>query len=71
MNRRLIPPQKGPSLETLFQRQQLFQLIQASHIKWIDQTDDEKIKEIHHTILGLLDDLIREYNDLFEEIQST
>ena len=70
MSPRYFPSRKGPSPETLIQRQELFHLIRESHLKWMNETGDEDLREAHHAIVNLFDRLMQQYEILFDVLQN-
>jgi len=40
----------GPTIESLTQRHELFQLIQKSHLRWMNDTNDPNVRELHRTL---------------------
>jgi len=59
-----------PSAEFLAQRHELLCIMQKSHLRWMDDTDDENMKEIHRTLADSFSTLIEQYDVLLNAIQS-
>jgi hypothetical protein len=59
----------GPSIQNLVQRHELFQLIQNSHLRWMYETDDQNIKELHRAIADHLQAVVVQYQALLDALQ--
>ena len=56
--------QPGPTVESLTQRREMFQLMQGSHLRWMDETDDPNVKELHRSLADQLQALAEQYRAL-------
>jgi hypothetical protein len=64
------PLELSPTMEKLTQRYELFKVIQASHVRWMNKTSDPKVKEMHRAIVALFKDLLEQYKILMDAPQS-
>ena len=65
-----LPPFPGPTLEKLTNRFDLLRMIQDSHVRWMDRTDDPQLKEIHQVLVDRLEAVLEQYNVLMDVLQS-
>jgi len=49
----------GPMVEKLTQRSDLFQILRQSHLRWMNETDDLQIKEMHRSMSKSLHKLLK------------
>ena len=64
------PPFPGPTLEKLVHRSDLLRIIQDSHIRWMNLTEDPHLKEIHQVLVDRLEAVLEQYNVLMDALQS-
>jgi len=60
---------QSPSVEFLAQRHELLCIMQKSHLRWMDKTEDENIKEIHRTLANSFLTLIKQYDILLNTVR--
>ena len=60
---------QGPSIESLTQRHELFKLMQNSHLRWMHETNDPHIKELHRTLADQFQIVVEEYEILLCALQ--
>jgi hypothetical protein len=60
----------GSSVANLEQRHQLFHLMRDSHLRWLEETDDCRVKEMHRTISDAFQTLIDQYEVLLRGLGS-
>jgi len=60
----------SPTMETLNRRYELFKIIRASHVRWMNTTNDLKVMEMHRKIAALLEDILEQYKILIDTPQS-
>lgn len=58
----------GPSVANLLQRHELFKIMQNSHLRWMDETDDLNIKEMHHVLADLFQTVTDQYEVLLDAL---
>lgn len=58
----------GPSKENLKQRYELFQLMQKSHVRWMQETNDLTIRAMHGTLASLFTILMDQYEALLGKL---
>ena len=56
--------QLSQKIEKLIQRYELFQLLKADHMRWINTTNDPKERKVNGAIVVQLDALMEQYNVL-------
>lgn len=44
-------------------------LVRDRHLQWIGETDDIEIREIHHVLVSLLEQVASQYEHLIQELQ--
>jgi hypothetical protein len=64
-----FPPLAGPTVESLTQRHQLFQIIQNSHLRWMDQTNDLNVRELHRALAEHFGVVVKQYEVLLDALQ--
>ena len=64
-----ITGKPGPTAQELAQQNELFQLLQDSHLRWMEQESDRKIKEMHLRLADLFQVLIEQYEALEKALQ--
>ena len=57
-----------PSKENLKQRYELFQLMQKSHVRWMQETNDLTMREMHGTLASLFTILMDQYEALLGKL---
>jgi hypothetical protein len=65
-----MPSSTGPSLETLINRYESLGLMIDSHLRWMHQTTDPYIQEIHHNLAQQFEDARAQYGALIEALQT-
>ena len=65
-----LPPFLGPTLEKLVHRHDLLRIMQDSHVRWMDLTEDPHLKEIHQVLVDRLEAVLKQYNVLMDALQS-
>ena len=61
----------GPSVANLLQRHELFKIMHNSHLRWMDETDDLNIKEMHRVLADLLQTVMDQYAVLLNALGTT
>lgn len=61
-----VPLELSPTREKLNQRYELFKVIRASHVRWMNTTNDLKVMETHRAIAALLEDILEQYKILMD-----
>jgi hypothetical protein len=69
MTRLNFSPMQGPSVENLTQRHELFKLMQNSHQRWMHETNDPDIKELHRTLADQFQIVVEQYEILLHALQ--
>ena len=65
-----LPPFLGPTPENLTRRHDLLRIMQDSHVRWINLTEDPHLKEIHQVLVDRLEAVLEQYNVLMDVLQS-
>jgi hypothetical protein len=65
-----FPPSTGPNLENLINRYNLFGLMMDSHLRWMRQTTDPYLKEIHHDLAQQFEAVRAQYRTLIDALQT-
>ena len=71
MNNTRYQCRPGPSVEYLAQRHELLCIMHKSHIRWMEETADEKMRELHHTLASTFVRLIEQYDMLLHALQGS
>jgi DNA-binding FadR family transcriptional regulator len=59
----------GPTAQELAQQNELFQLLQDSHLRWMEQESDDKIREMHLRLADVFQVLMEQYEALVKALQ--
>jgi hypothetical protein len=70
MTRLNFSPAPGPSVESLTQRHELFKLMQNSHLRWMHETNDPDIKELHRGLADQFQIVVKQYEILLRALQN-
>jgi hypothetical protein len=70
MSKPSLTPKLDTTIDDLTQRNELFQLIQDSHLQWMDETNDLKIKEMHRALANLFQTAMEQYEVLLDTLRS-
>lgn len=60
----------SPTMEKLIQRYELFKVIQASHVRWMNTTNDPKVMEMHRAIIATFEAFMEQYKTLMDAPES-
>ena len=63
-----LPPFPGPTLEKLSHRHDLLRIVQDSHVRWMNLTEDPQLKEIHQVLVDRLEAVLEQYNVLTDAL---
>jgi hypothetical protein len=58
----------GPSVANLLQRHELFKIMHNSHLRWMGETDDLNIKEMHRVLADLFQTVMDKYEVLLNAL---
>ena len=64
MSKAQQPLVSGPSVANLLQRHELFKIMHNSHLRWMDETDDLNIKEMHRVLAEVFQTVMDQYEVL-------
>lgn len=64
-----FPSRQGPPVDHLLQRQELFEMIRESHLRWMNETDDQDMKEAHRALAASFESILAPYDDLLDALQ--
>jgi|KBSSwiStaDraftv2_1062776.scaffolds.fasta_scaffold329382_2 hypothetical protein len=69
MSNEYFQTKQDPSIESLMQRYKLFKLIESSYLRWMHETTDSNIKELHHALADQFQVVLEQYELLLDALQ--